>query len=112
MSISAAKRAAQKKRRETKIELVAFEVKKGMSEQYTQWAAAMGVGKMEMIRRAIEEYIANHGGEHVAPVKSAPIGTVLTAEQKKILEAVDSLPESSRKALLKFLQTLVDAKSD
>ncbi len=83
-----------------------------MSAKYTEWAAMLGIGKMEMIRRAIDEYIANHGGEHVAPVKSAPIGTVLTAEQKKILEAVDSLPESSRKALLKFLQTLVDAKSD
>ena len=91
---------------------ILFRVKKGVNEQYTQWAAAMGVGKMEMIRRAIEEYIANHGGEHVAPVKSAPIGTVLTAEQRKILDAVDSLPESSRKALLKFLQTLVDAKLD
>ncbi len=94
---------------------ILFRVKKGVNEQYTQWAAAMGVGKMEMIRRAIDEYIANHGGEgvqEVAPVKSAPIGTMLTAEQRKILEAVDSLPESSRKALLKFLQTLVDAKLD
>ena len=88
---------------------ILFRVKKGVNEQYTEWAAAaMGVGQMEMIRRAIDEYIANHGGEGVPTV--APVKPALTVEQRKILDATDSLPESSRKALLKFLQTLADAK--
>lgn len=110
MTVSAAQKLATKKYRAGNIDVVSFDVKKGKRDEYKAAAAAMGVGQMEMIRRAIDEYIANHGGEGVPNV--ATVKPALTAEQRKILDAVDSLPESSRKALLKFLQTLVDVKSD
>ncbi|MBE8953946.1 MAG: hypothetical protein SR1Q7_12535 [Quinella sp. 1Q7] len=115
MATSAEQKLARQRYKEKNLEVVSFEVKKGMSKQYTQWAAALGLSLSRLVQNSVEEYIANHSGEcvpTVAPVKFAPMQSVLTAEQRKILEAVDSLPESSRKALLKFLQTLVDAKSD
>lgn len=55
-----AQKAARQRYKEKKLELVAFEVKKGMSAEYTAAAARIGLGKMEMIRRAIAEFIARH----------------------------------------------------
>ena len=79
-----------------------FLVKKGQEIEYKAKAAALGMSLSQLIQRGVESY----GGEGVPTV--APVKPALTAEQRKILDAVDSLPESSRKALLKFLQTLVD----
>lgn len=80
MAISAAQKLAAKKYRVGNIDVVSFDVKKGKRDEYKAAAAAMGLGQMEMIRRAIDEYIANHGGEGVAPVKARAWDNVRTAQ--------------------------------
>jgi len=60
MAKTEAQKAARQRYKEKNLELVAFEVKKGMSAEYTAAAARIGLGKMEMIRRAIAEFIARH----------------------------------------------------
>ena len=79
----------------------------GRAYEYKAKAAALGLSLWQLIQHGVESY-----GEHVAPVKPTPTQPTLTTEQRKILDAVESLPESSRKALLKFLQTLVDEMHD
>lgn len=125
MSTSAAQKLARQRYKEKNIELVAFEVKKGMSAEYSAAAAELGLGKMEMIRRAIAEFIANHGGDALprlpTPMESAPAlprlpariepnGTQpaeqISATQRRLLDVVDQLPADAQKSLLKFLQSL------
>ena len=80
-----------------------FLVKKGKESEYKAKAAALGMSLSQLIQRGVESY----GGEGVqenTPVK--PAGTVLTHEQRKILDAVESLPPDARRALLKILYTL------
>lgn len=108
MATSPAQKLATKKYRAGNIDVVSFDVKKGKRDEYKAAAAAMGLGQMEMIRRAIEEYIANHGEgvPTVAPVKPAFIAPQLSSEQRKILDTIESLPPDARRALMKFLHAL------
>ena len=66
---------------------ITFKARKGKNAEWTEAAGIIGLGKMEMIRRAIDEFIAR-------------------PQQKKLLDAVDALPEDAQKTLLKFLQQL------
>ena len=101
--VSSAQKLAMKKYREKNIEMVAFEVKKGTSAEYTAAAARLGLGKMEMIRRSVEEFIQNHLGEAVTIQKSE---NQLSADEKKILEEVSHLPPDAQRQLVKFLQSI------
>lgn len=60
MSISKAQLIAQQKYNEKNLDSITFKVKKGKRELYKAEAEARGLGFMEMIRRAIDEYIQNH----------------------------------------------------
>lgn len=66
MPVSKAQKLAQKKYNEQNIDMITFKVKKGRKAEYKQAAEERGIGFMELIRLAIEEYIENH------PVKESP----------------------------------------
>jgi len=80
---------------------VTFRVKKSKQAEYKAKAAAMGLSLSQLIQRGVESY--GEVVQDVAPVKPAP---GVTAEQKKILDAIESLPPDARRALLKFLHAL------
>jgi len=65
VAVSKAQMIAQQKYNEKNLDMITFKVKKGKKAEYKQAAEARGLGFMEMIRLAIEEYIQNH-----EPIKS------------------------------------------
>ena len=111
MPRSESQKKATRKYKEKNIELVAFETKKGKSAEYTQAAAKMRLGKMEMIRLAVEEFIQTHLHEFAPIVKPAsitaqPTAEKLTSSERTLLDEFNRLPVDAQKALLKFLKTL------
>lgn len=111
MTTSKAQLLASKKYRQNNIEVLSVDVRKGKKAEYKAAAVALGLSQMEMIRRAIEEFITNHTVDKSAEsllVMTTPAEKNLTAEQRKILDAVDKLSPNAQKALLKFLQSLQD----
>lgn len=60
MTVSKAQLIAQQKYNSKNLDSITFRVKKGKKEEYKEAADTRGLGFMEMIRLAIEEYIANH----------------------------------------------------
>lgn len=76
-------------------------VRKGKREEYKQVADNCGLGLMELFRRGVEEFIANHGGEIPAPRVDA-----ITSEQRKILDALGELPPAVRKSIVKLISEL------
>ena len=60
MTVSKAQLIAQQKYNSKNLDSITFRVKKGKKEEYKAAADARGIGFMEMIRLAIEEYITNH----------------------------------------------------
>ena len=84
---------------------ITFKARKGKNAEWTEAAGIIGLGKMEMFRRAIDEFIARHGNG-IALSATDNLEPKITAQQKKLLDAVDALPEDAQKTLLKFLQQL------
>lgn len=78
-------------------------IKKGKREEYTQAAAELGLGQAEMIRLAIEEYIANHGGE--IPASTSKPESISVAD-KRLVEEFNQLPVDAQKSLMKFLKVI------
>ena len=60
MTVSKAQLLAQQKYNEKNLDSITFRVKKGKKEEYKKAAEERGLGFMEMIRQAIEEFIHNH----------------------------------------------------
>lgn len=60
MSASKAQKLAQQKYNQKAYDQIIVRVKKGIRDEYKSAAEARGLGFMEMIRRAIDEYIQNH----------------------------------------------------
>ena len=92
---------------------ILIRVKKGKQVAYTEAAAALGIGRMEMFRRAVDEFIANHaaetyGGElnHTQPAQIVDTSPRLTGDEKKLIDAFNNLSPEAQKALLKFLDAL------
>ena len=103
--------ATEYERRKANYDQILFRVKKGKQAEYKAKAAALGLSLWELIQRGVESY-GGEGTPNVPTVKPALMEPQLTAEQKKILDAVDTLPLSARKTLLKFLQSLQDKQGD
>lgn len=87
-----------------------FLVKKGKRAEYQQAAEDFGMTQAEMIRLAVETFIAEKSLQDL-PVKPAPINKQQTAEklssaERALLDEFNRLPVDSQKALLKFLKTL------
>lgn len=66
MPVSKAQRLAQQKYNAKAYDQILFRVYKGKRDEYKQAAEERGIGFMELIRLAIEEFIENH------PVKKSP----------------------------------------
>lgn len=82
-------------------------VKKGKKEEYQQIADDFGFGQAEMIRLAIEEFIANHTGEVMTPAPmAAQSANKLSAADKQLLDEFSKLPADAQKSLMKFLKTI------
>ena len=77
-------------------------IRHGKGDEYKAKAKALGLSLSRLVQVAVESY-GGEGVATVAPVKPAP---VITSEQRKILDAVDSLPPDARRALMKFLHAL------
>ena len=60
MARTESQKLAQQRYNEKTYDLVNFRVKKGKKEEYKQAAELRGLGFMEMIRRAVDEFIKNH----------------------------------------------------
>ena len=98
----------------TRYESISFWVEKGTRAKYRLVANSIGVGQSEMIRRAIDEFIANHASEKLdelnqtqpAQIVNAP--PKLTGDEKRLVDAFNNLSPEAQKALIKFLDALQD----
>lgn len=91
---------------------ILIRVKKGKRDEYRTAAENLGLGQMEMIRAAIEEYIQNHTGGEFVPTTTAE---TLTAEEKRLLSAFAKCPDNMRPTLKKLVEqvaALVDKGGD
>ena len=82
---------------------ILIRVKKGKREEYRLAAEEMGLGQMELFRRGVEEYIANHGGE--IPASSSKPESISVAD-KRLVEEFNQLPVDAQKSLMKFLKVI------
>ncbi|MBR4382332.1 MAG: hypothetical protein IKP64_02115 [Selenomonadaceae bacterium] len=98
--------------RATKYEHIGFWVEKGTRAKYRLVATAIGWGQSEMIRQAIDEFIARHATEirgELNPAQQAQIIDALpqlTRDEKHLVDAFKNLSPEAQKALLKFLDAL------
>ena len=98
---------------------ILFRVKKGKKAEYQQAASELGLGKMELMRVAVEEYIAHRRDEKSVGSRDADLSPVdtnnapitckqpeqnLSTEQKQIIEEFNKLPVETQKAFLKLLE--------
>ena len=60
-----------------------------------------------MIRRAIEEYIANHAGESFTKPEKPES---LSADERRLVEEFNQLPSDAQKHLLKFVKAVNQTK--
>ena len=91
---------------------IQFWARKGKGSEYTATAAALGIGRMEMFRRAVDEFIQNHAAEtygelnHTQTAQIIDASPRLTGDEKKLIDAFNNLSPEAQKALLKFLDAL------
>lgn len=91
---------------------ILIRVKKGKQQDYRQAADALGIGQMEMFRRAVDEFIQNHAAEtcgelnHTQTAQIVDASPRLTGNEKKLVDAFNNLSPEAQKALLKFLDAL------
>ena len=85
---------------------LAIRIKKVLREEYRQAAEDFGLSLRELVQSGIEMYISERTGEEFSR-KITPPAEKISSADKKIIDTVNSLPPESKKALLKFLDTLV-----
>ena len=106
MAVSKAQQMAKDKYRQEKRDQITAEVPKGKRDAYKLAAREFGISLALLIQSGVEEYIQNHAGEDFSR-KITPPAEKISSADKKIIDTVNSLPPESKKALLKFLDTLV-----
>ena len=87
-----------------------FLVKKGKRAEYQQAAENFGLGQAEMIRLAVETFIAERSLQDL-PVKPAPMAKEqpaekLTSTEKNLLDEFNRLPVDVQKAFLKTFKAI------
>lgn len=85
-------------------------VPKGNGAKYQQAAKDFGISQSEMIRLAVETYIADRS-LHDLPVKPAPMAKEppaekLTSQEKTLLDEFNRLPVDVQKAFLKTFKAI------
>ena len=99
------------KYKETHYDQLLIRVKKGKREEYQRAASDFGMSFRELIQTSVEKFIAERSLQDYCPpitseLKPASSPEKLTLEERKILDAVEALPPTARKLLLKFIQEL------
>ena len=96
--------------KKTNYDQVAIRVKKGKREEYQQAAENFGLGYGEMIRLAVEKFIADRSDEpFTKPVKPE---NQLSTEERKLIDAFNQYTQEGRKAIVKLVETLAPKNSD
>ena len=103
MSKSNAQKIAQQKYDQKAYDQILIKVRKGKREEYRLAAEEMGLGQMELFRRGVEEYIANHGGELPA---TPPKPESISAADKRLVEEFNQLPVEAQKHFLKAFRAI------
>lgn len=99
--------------KKSRYDRVAFLSPKGKGAEYKQAANDFGLGLSEMIRLAVETYIADRSLHDlpVKPVKPAPMAKEppaekLTSQEKTLLDEFNRLPVDVQKAFLKTFKAI------
>ena len=96
--------------KKNKYDRLAFLSPKGKGKEYRQAADDFGLGLSEMIRIAVETYIADRS-LHDLPVKPAPMAKEspsekLSTQEKTLLDEFNRLPVDVQKAFLKTFKAI------
>ena len=84
---------------------ILLRVQKGKRDEYKQSAANFGLGFMQMMRLAIEEFIRTHAGEKfVAATTNESPNENLSDEEKHLLELFARLPKNTRTKFVSLLE--------
>lgn len=83
---------------------ILLKVRKGKRAEYKAAADEFGLGQMEMIRLAVEEFIERHGGETVPrPPKPDP----LPAADKRLVEEFNQLPVEVKGTIRRLIEQVI-----
>ena len=95
--------------KKTHYDQVAFRVKKGKREEYKSAAQDFGVSLSELLKTAVETYIADRS-LHDLPVKPAPIfkpeSQELSAEERRLLDEFNKLSPDVQKSIAKMIRVI------
>lgn len=89
--------------KKTNYDQVAIRVKKGKREEYQQAAENFGLGYGEMIRLAVEKFIAERSGESFTKPEKPES---LSADERRLVETFAKCPEHVKPAIRKILAEL------
>jgi len=112
MTVSRAQSLASQRYRKKTYEQIFFDVKKGIKAEYKAAAAELGLSLAALLTNAADEFIQRHTGEdfHVQTITTQPTEKI-SANQRRLLDAVEKLPADAQKSLLKFLESLNKANA-
>jgi len=112
MTVSRAQSLASQRYRKKTYEQIFFDVKKGIKAEYKAAAAELGLSLAALLTNAADEFIQRHTGEdfHVQTITTQPTEKI-SANQRRLLDAVEKLPADAQKSLLKFLESLSKAEN-
>lgn len=84
-----------------------FLVKKGKREEYKQAAEDFGLGQAEMIRLAVDTFIAEKSLQDLPTriVKPAPQEKI-SDEERRLLDEFNKLPTDVQKSIAKMIRTI------
>ena len=105
---SKAQLMSQAKFKADKRDTLTVDLPKGAKAGYKVKAANLGLSLTALIQRAIDSYGVGNESVGAIPALAGSTEKALTAEQRKILDAIKNLPPQAQKSLLKFLQSLKD----
>ena len=88
-------------RPKTTRDLLAVEILKGKRDVYKQAAAELGLSLSMLVQTSVEEFIRNHAGEEFIPNRE---DEKLSAEERRLIVAFDSLPKDTRTIVLKLVE--------
>lgn len=102
MAVSQSQKLALQKYKDNNYDRLAILIKKGKREEYKQAAERLGLGYAEMIRLAIDAFIAENAGEEFKTTTPAP----MTAEERKLIDDFNALPDDVRKSISKLIRQI------
>ena len=102
MEVSKPKRLSIKKYQQEKCDRLTIDVPKGKRNAYKLIAAELGLSLSLLVQNGVENYAVNHGCKEVVPEKPASVQP--SAEEKRLLQNLASLPKSTRAKFVSLLE--------